>query len=89
MRTIILDGQEMTTIEKTHKYLSAQLNFPDYYGENLDALWDILSTVSEPIQIRLINQEKLDFHLGEYAQGLMSVFFEAALANEDLCFELF
>ena len=88
MRTITLDGQKMTTIEKTHKYLSAQLNFPDYYGENLDALWDILSTVSEPMQIRLVNQEKLDFYLAEYAQGLIGIFFEAALVNENVCFEL-
>ena len=34
-----------------HKKLAKALNFPDYYGNNLDALWDLLLEPHEPWDI--------------------------------------
>jgi len=51
MCTIILDGTKIQTEQDFHKLLSGLLNFGSYYGNNLDALWDRLSTdVERPIQ---------------------------------------
>jgi ribonuclease inhibitor len=82
MRIITLDGQKMTSMETSHIYIASELNLPDYYGRNLDALWDILSSISEPIQVTIINRKQLDGYLGEYAQSLLNVFLEAELVNE-------
>lgn len=88
MKTIILDGEKMTSVENTHQYLATKLDFPKYYGKNLDALWDILSTVSEPVLIKLVNREKLINYLGDYAASLISIFFEVAEENEKIHFEI-
>ncbi len=84
MTEVILDGEEMDSIYTAHKYLASKLNFPDYYGENLDALWDILSTVSEPTKIQLKNEDKLVYCLGDYAKSLLQVIYEAAEVNDKI-----
>lgn len=43
MKVVIIKGEDFYNIDEIHKYLKEQLEFPDYYGMNLDALWDLLS----------------------------------------------
>jgi len=88
MKTVTLNGNMMTTKEAAHRYLSWKLNFPEYYGGNLDALWDILSTISEPIEIKLIYSDKLNESLGDYAKSLLRVFTDAVKENGNLHFEI-
>jgi ribonuclease inhibitor len=88
MKAVTLNAKKMTSIEDTHRYLKARLRFPLHYGENLDALWDILTTISEPLSVKLINPDKLHENLGEYGANLLSVFVEADQLNENLCFEV-
>lgn len=84
MKDVTLNCEEMTSKEATHTYLAMKLDFPNYYGKNLDALWDILSTVSEPLRIKLLNEEKLKVYLGDYGQSLLDVLNEAAEFNEKI-----
>jgi len=44
---IELDARCMGTKEEAHAYLKEQMNFPDYYGANLDALHDCLTEVDD------------------------------------------
>jgi len=46
MKDIILQGSQMQTRTAMHDHLAAVLPAPDYYGRNLDALWDVLSSGS-------------------------------------------
>ncbi|MNJ04751.1 hypothetical protein D3C73_1656510 [compost metagenome] len=48
----------------------------------------MLSTTSDPLTLILINSEKLHESLGEYGQGLVNVFIEAAEANDSFHFEI-
>jgi ribonuclease inhibitor len=43
LEVIVLDGKEFESIEKIHRILKKKLDLPDYYGENLNALWDCLT----------------------------------------------
>lgn len=89
MEEIFLDGYKMISKSETHKYIKKMLNFPDYYGENLDALWDILSTKSKIISIFLLHEEKIYENLGDYGKQLIDVFQEAANSNTNIKFTLF
>ncbi|HOC06423.1 MAG: barstar family protein [Bacillota bacterium] len=85
---VILDALEMTDKQALHAYLQQQLDFPEYYGGNLDALWDMLSTISTPVHILLINSAALYTNLGRYADLLLALFVEAAEENGNLTFEI-
>lgn len=84
MKITILNGKRMTSKKATHEYIKRKLEFPDYYGENLDALWDILTTISEPLVIVLLNSELIYSNLEEYGRSLVSVFTEAMEENPNI-----
>ncbi|MFL2105486.1 barstar family protein [Desemzia sp. FAM 23991] len=83
-KRIILDGQEMTSKKRLHQYLTMQLNLPDYYGQNLDALKDCLITDFTPQTIEIIDAEAIEKYLGKYGENLLRVFRDAAAENEYL-----
>ena len=64
MKTIILDGNEIISMSDIHNIFSEELNFPEYYGRNLDALYDCLSDVSEEVEIIIENKAELEEDLG-------------------------
>lgn len=87
MDVITLNSEKMTSVGMTHQYLKNKLKFPDYYGGNLDALWDVLATTSKPYHIKLINYDELKEQLGQYADELLRVFIDAAKENDNIIFE--
>ena len=42
-----LDTYQMIDREDAHEYLKNKFQFPDYYGRNLDALYDLLTEMDE------------------------------------------
>ncbi|MFY8209202.1 MAG: barstar family protein [Caulobacter sp.] len=46
--TVRIPGHEIVDDESFHDVLARALGFPDFYGRNLDALADCLSSVDEP-----------------------------------------
>ena len=81
--TCHLDCSLMTSREALHAYLKKQLSLPEYYGSNLDALFDCLTELSQPIRLEFSNLDKL-LPLGNYGEGLMATFRDAALENPNL-----
>ncbi|MBA7846525.1 barstar family protein [Klebsiella sp. RHBSTW-00484] len=54
----VLDGWEIYSEADFYREFSALLNFGDYYGCNLDALWGRLSTdVKRPVKIIWLHSE--------------------------------
>ena len=39
MKVIEFDGRDFKDVEYTHEIIKKQLDLPEYYGNNLDALW--------------------------------------------------
>lgn len=80
MTGIIIDGSEFKTEQEFHKLIKLKLDLPNYYGENLDALWDCLTGgVELPASITWINFESSLMFLGTNAISIASVFEDAAL----------
>lgn len=76
---IILDARCMDTKEQAHAYLGEKLNFPKYYGENLDALYECLC--------ELIDTELVITNFGEaeqYYLEIEKVLKKAAEDNKEL-----
>lgn len=60
-----------------HKKISKALNFPKYYGENLDALWDLLLEPHELWEIEFINWKRITKKNKESIEKFKDLFFEA------------
>ena len=88
MNKVILDGKYMKNKKLVHLYIKFQLESNQYFGSNLDALWDVLSTYSEPIKIGLINKDKLIENMGDYGESIIKVFQDAEEENRNIEFEI-
>lgn len=44
---VILNCEKLLQREQAHEYLAKMLDFPEYYGKNLDALFDCLTELSD------------------------------------------
>lgn len=64
MKIVLLDGNVIREAADLHGAFRRSLDLPDYYGNNLDALYDELSTPGEEIGIIAVNTEKLRENLG-------------------------
>jgi len=60
MKTVI-DGKINKSVNSIHEKLAADLDFGPYYGKNLDALWDVLTTdVERPFEICVVNIDEFE-----------------------------
>ena len=66
--------------KKLHRYIAEVLDFPKYYGANLDALYDVLSDMTEDIKIDIILTNTHNYH----ALRILEVFKDAGLENPHL-----
>ena len=84
MRFCVLDGKKITDKEILHDILKNELDLPDWYGRNLDALYDCLTEAAEDMEIVIKNKEVLECCLGRYAAGLWKVLRAAEQENQSL-----
>ncbi|MCI8613616.1 MAG: barstar family protein [Lachnospiraceae bacterium] len=89
MRICIIDGNEIETRDMLHDILSKALDFPEWYGRNLDALYDCLTDAGEETDLQFWNQDALESHLGSYAKALVKVVRAAAKENAGIRLEFY
>ena len=75
MEMIYLDGRMLTCTEEGHNYIQHMLGFPDYYGKNLDALYDLLTEISMNVEISISYSNEMD-------KMIKKVFLNASNENE-------
>ena len=80
----ILDGTAMTTREEAWAEIRRVFETPEWFGNNLDALYDILTETSGDIRFthacRALNS------LGSYGCRMLAVFYDAAQENTHITF---
>lgn len=78
MSIYLLDGKDMTSKEEAYELIATELAFPEYFGKNLDALYDCLSDMSAENTIHFVNTAILEEYLGDYAEKILSCFRDAS-----------
>ena len=66
-----LDCRKMTDRKAAHAYLKQALALPDYYGNNLDALYDLMTDREEETVLVLGYWRQLGALLGDYGISLL------------------
>ena len=79
MNNITLKLDKFNTKKELHGYLKKKLKFPDYYGENLDALFDCLTDISTDTAVDIRYDEE-----NEIQKTVLKVFSDAVSQNTHL-----
>ena len=79
MNNITLKLDKFSKKEELHSYLKKKMKFPDYYGENLDALFDCLTDISTDTAVDI----KYDAD-NELQRAVLAVFSDAVSQNTHL-----
>ncbi|GGD81841.1 barstar family protein [Paenibacillus nasutitermitis] len=79
-----LKQSEADQYRNVHEWLRQELDLPEWYGENLDALWDcVTGHLPKPMTIRWIADSR---HESSYS-AIVEVFREAADQDDEISFE--
>ena len=84
MKEFNFDCTNISDKAELHKALAEGLDFPDWYGNNLDALYDCLTGVCEETRIVLRGFAALEESLGSYARSVRRVLLKADADNDYL-----
>lgn len=88
MQKILLDFCVTKSKEQVHDYLALKFEFPDYYGKNLDGLYDLLTESREDICVGVFGlgeRPDRDEALTRYLRRVSRVFKDAQEDNPHLC----
>ena len=78
MKIVLLDGEKIDSKADVHAAFAKALSFPEYYGNNLDALHDMLTERSDEIGVIAVNVEMLSEKLGKWWNSLLRLLGDVA-----------
>ena len=84
MKEITIDCATVETKADFHAALASALAFPAYYGNNLDALYDCLTEISQDTKLTLLDWHHAEYRLGDYSGKAVYVFHCAIRENPHL-----
>lgn len=73
MKELTIDGKYMKSKEAMYVHLTRVFSLPSYFGNNLDALWDILTESEESTKINFLNVDLTRKYLGDYGERLIGL----------------
>ena len=85
--TFYADAARFTDPAAVHRTLQAVFADYEYYGSNLDALYDVLTSIPQAAVLQIAGWQAAETALGDYARRLRRTLDEAAEENENLTVE--
>lgn len=80
MKNITINCAQIASMAEFHESIARELNFPDWYGKNLDALHDCLTSICEDTEVTFLHFTSLPFP----AAGLLRVLRDSENENPRL-----
>ena len=89
MKLATLDFSGCQSLRELHERIQDALDFPDYYGENLDAFWDCLNTDCDVDFVTIVGSSTVAKELQPTMQEILAMFEENKQywANSDCPFD--
>lgn len=88
VRIYTADLTNIETPEALQVYLGYVLGAPEWYGRNLDALYDVLTETARPTRLRVLPPARPNAAMAAYMRRLARVLRDAAEACPAFSFEL-
>ncbi|MBE7070514.1 MAG: hypothetical protein E7386_08440 [Ruminococcaceae bacterium] len=84
MTEFVIDLKDVYTPDELHERIAQIIPVPEYYGANLDALYDVLTEQSEGWIIIFSSASVPETTMGKYMRNLRRMCAAAAEENEGL-----
>ena len=81
-----IDASRFTTRREAHRVMKEVFAGYEYYGNNLDALHDVLTSIRQDAEITVCGLDAARQQIGAYADRLLRVFGDASEENSHLHF---
>ncbi len=88
VRKIDIEANRLHNREDMSNYLSELFSFPDYFGNNLDAAFDLLLEVAEDTILYFDKENMLEMLNEDYSYKSLRMLVEACNNNPHLKFKL-
>lgn len=86
MRVVVINGTTIESMEEAHLQIKKNFCLPGYYGKNLDALFDLLSTEDRKTMILFFDSKGFVQRVGKKGEVLVTTFQDVDLANQQIRF---
>lgn len=81
MQVQFLYGSQIRSRTQLHELLAKKLALPGYYGNNLDALYDCLSSHKTHLELIVTEIDALHKNLSDYGESFLRVLKDATVEN--------
>ena len=89
MEEVMLDFTGCRYIMKLHDIIQEGFSFPEWYGRNLDALWDLMRYYDgPPVIVKIRGIETMPKDLRDYMEEVLDVFADVHNEAPQICFEI-
>ena len=83
-KKVKLPGKSIRSLDEFYGEIAKKLHFPDYFGRNLDALWDVLTTdVKGPVELAWEGSEASKKSMGKDFEKVSALLKEVEKERED------
>lgn len=83
-KNYVIDASLFTSKKQAHDVMKEVFSDFEYYGSNLDALHDVLTSITKDVIITVKNLESAKAVIGTYSDTLRRVFTDSAEENEHI-----
>ena len=89
MQEITLDFTNCKYLLDLHKELKEKFGFPNYYGENLSALWDCLDNYCNwNLNVYVQGIHKLPEEWDDYIDKILKIFHDVHISTPNISFKI-
>ena len=86
--TVELDCRNIRNIKALHTYLAFEMRYPDWYGKNLDALHDMLTSESDTVTLVCRISSALPEEMKEYWKRMEQVMEDSSRENPRFTYKI-
>jgi len=86
----LLSGKTVRSLDVFYDEIARQLDFPEHFGRNLDALWDVLSADMEgPLEVVWKHSDSSRLDMGGDFDRVLAVLKDVKKARKDFRLHLY
>lgn len=85
---VLLDFSKCKRMDEIHEVIKTAFKFPDFYGKNLDALWDCMGDYCDNEHAVLKGLDKIPKNCDFVIEEILGVFEDVRNNNQNFTFEI-